>query len=395
MMEQSSIRTSAKHMPSTFLSCIIVLVTGMLSAGLAPHIFADELVLTRDGVQKTVVGETVVEAQDGGIMFRGTNGRVWVLQKDEYDQLVATDQPFQPLDKQSIGKEIIAELPHGFEVLLTNNYVLVYNTSQTYAKWVGGLYERLYSGFENFWKTKGIQLKPPDVPLCVLLFDSKENYNRYAQQDLGQGPGTMVAYYNLVTNRVATYDLTGLQTTRLRDLRSSDQINALLAQPASEALVATMVHEAVHQIMFNRGMQQRFADTPLWVNEGMAVYFETPDLANRSGWRSMGKINYSRLARFRSNLARRPENSLNTLLADDTRFRDSAQALDAYAEAWALNFYLLKQHQKKFVEYLNELAGKKPLRTDTPQERIELFESYFGELDKLDKKFLDFVVKLK
>ena len=45
--------------------------------------------------------------------------------------------------------------------------------------------------------------------------------------------------------------------------------------------MATIVHEATHQIAFNCGMQQRYADIPLWLCEGMAVYFEAPDLASK------------------------------------------------------------------------------------------------------------------
>ncbi len=354
----------------------------------------DELLLTRDGLQSTLVGEIVVEAQDGGLMFRANDGRVWVLAKDEYDQVNRDGKPFRGLDQSEAASQILSELPAGFEVHTTKNYVIVYNTSQAYAKWVGALYERLYNGFQNFWKTKGIPLTDPDVPLCVILFDSKENYIRYTRNDLGQDPGTMVAYYSLVTNRVAMFDLTGGQAGSVRDLRNSDQINAMLSQPGSEALVATVVHEATHQIMFNRGMQQRLADTPLWVNEGLAVFFETPDLDSRSGWRAIGKINRMRYLHFRAKYGQRPRDSLYTLIVDDKRFRDAGQALDAYAEAWAINFYLIKRHSKKYVAYLIELSNKPPLQVDTPEERIALFEKHFGAIDKFDKPFLEFISKL-
>ena len=97
----------------------------------------------------------------------------------------------------------------------------------------------------------------------------------------------------------------------------------MLAQPQAEPLVATIIHEATHQIAFNCGLQTRFADIPLWVSEGIAVYFETPDLTNSKGWKEIGAVNRPRLDRFREYLTRRPADSLSTLISDDTRLRDS------------------------------------------------------------------------
>ena len=51
-------------------------------------------------------------------------------------------------------------------------------------------------------------------------------------------------------------------------------------------VTVTVIHEATHQIAFNCGLHTRYADNPLWLTEGMALYFETPDLRSRSGWRT-------------------------------------------------------------------------------------------------------------
>ena len=99
-------------------------------------------------------------------------------------------------------------------------------------------------------------------------------------------------------------------------------------------MVSTVIHEATHQITFNCGLQQRFADIPLWLCEGLAEYFETPDLSFGKGWRTIGEINRPRLSQFQEYLLRRPPDSLNTLLVNDKRFRNPNEALDAYAEAW-------------------------------------------------------------
>ena len=73
--------------------------------------------------------------------------------------------------------------------------------------------------------------------------------------------------------------------------------------------MATIIHEATHQLAFNCGMQNRYADIPLWLSEGIAIYFETPDLRNKRGWRSIGSVNRVRLAEFRRYLRSRPSDS--------------------------------------------------------------------------------------
>jgi hypothetical protein len=166
----------------------------------------------------------------------------------------------------------------------------------------------------------------------------------------------------------------------------------MLSRPEALRNVATMVHEATHQIAFNCGLQTRYADIPLWVSEGIAVYFETPDLSSSRGWRNIGGVNHARLQRFRSFLARRPRDSLSTLIVDDARFRDGQRALDAYAEAWALHYFLIRQRSKEYHSYMQTLAQKKPFLWDKPEERLSEFRHAFGDdLAALDAEFLRFM----
>jgi hypothetical protein len=162
----------------------------------------------------------------------------------------------------------------------------------------------------------------------------------------------------------------------------------MLSQPAAVPLVATIVHEATHQIAFNCGLQTRYADIPLWLCEGMAVYFEAPDLASTRGWRGIGRVNYPRLTTFRENLSGWEAGALERLVADDRRFRDPRVAADAYADAWALNYYLIKYRPREYTSYLKLLADKRPLVQDDQQKRLADFREHFGELEDLERAFL-------
>ena len=100
-------------------------------------------------------------------------------------------------------------------------------------------------------------------------------------------------------------------------------------------------------------------------------------------------MNNSRLERFRQYLPQRPATSLKTLISDDKRMRDSRSALDAYAEAWALNYYLIHHHPKQYLAYLQMLGEKAQLLWDDPQTRLQDFQAAFGEnLGQLDADFL-------
>jgi hypothetical protein len=136
----------------------------------------------------------------------------------------------------------------------------------------------------------------------------------------------------------------------------------------------------------------RFADIPFWVSEGIAIYFESPDLESTKGWRNIGGINFVNLANFRKFAAARPAGSLETLLCDDKRFRDAALVADAYAEAWAFNYFLLRTRTETYVKYLKLLAELSPLGSVDREERLRQFKQCFGEdLSTLDTEFLRYM----
>ena len=107
-------------------------------------------------------------------------------------------------------------------------------------------------------------------------------------------------------------------------------------------------------------------------------------------------MNRPRLVQFRRYLNKRPADSLVTLVTDDKRFRDTGRSLDAYAEAWALTYFLIKQRSRQYVAYLAMLSKKKPMIWDEPKTRLAEFKAAFGDdLEALDKEFLRFMAKVR
>ncbi len=344
-----------------------------------------------------VAGRVLVSAQDGGLLLLARDGVLWMVQPDELLEHTTDDLPFKPLTADEMSERLLAELPRGFDVHRTAHYFIFYNTSREYASWCGSLFERLYMAFTNFWIRKGFALKTPEFPLVAIIFADQTSYEKFAREELGDTARAIIGYFSLRTNRMTMFDLTGVAGQgRVGRGGTTAQINRILAQPEAERTVATVVHEATHQIAFNCGLHTRYSDCPQWFSEGIALYFETPDLASAKGWSTIGAVNGPRLTRFHEYAAKRPADSLASLVRDDKRLRDTQHGLDAYAEAWALTYFLLKQHPKQYLAYLKTLSAKKPVEWDDPQTRLREFQQAFGEdLRKLDTELTRYMLRLR
>lgn len=356
----------------------------------------DEIQYRKDGRQGIVQGRVLATHESGMILVESQDGFYWPLAPNEIGGRNETEVLFEHFGRQRQAEKVLKELPEGFSEFSTRHYLIVHNASSAYARWCGSLLERLYAAFTNYWNRRGLDLSSPEYPLVVLLFSNRAAYEHYAAAD-GIPVQNVAAYYNFETNRVAMYDLTGIESAggvQGRG-RSSEAINRILSQPRVERAVATAVHEATHQIAFNCGLTRRFSDVPLWVSEGMAVYFESPDLNSSTGWRTIGNINRERLARFRAYQQRRPADSLITLISDDERLRDPRRALDAYAESWALTYFLMRRQTREYRDYLKALSEKPFLSKDDAKTRIRDFEAAFGDIDVLDQVFLKYARTLR
>src|SRR5690606_892049 len=116
-----------------------------------------------------------------------------------------------------------------------------------------------------------------------------------------------------------------------------------------------IVHEATHQTAFNTALHRRFAQTPTWVIEGLGTLFEPRGVWNSRDYPEQeDRINRERLDYFKAyRKSGRQPLSLMNLVADDRLFQTNPLA--AYAEAWALTFYLTEKMPQKYGEYLAKI----------------------------------------
>jgi hypothetical protein len=372
----TTVATAREVMVATSI-VVMVLVMGTFAMSAAPAEAPATRVRIRTpaGAEETLDGRIIVEAADGGLLLETADTRYVTVQPDlilARETIPADPSPAEP---RELARTVLAELPAGFDVHVTRHYVICFDTSRDYARWAAGLFERLHEAFTNYWTRMGLDLTPSDRPLMVVIFADRRGYEAYAARDLGAAADRVVGYYNLLSNRIATYDLTGSAALPRRNGRNGPAVADILAQPEAAGLVSTLVHEATHQLAFNTGMHRRLAPVPVWVSEGIATVFETPDLRSPGGWRGIGMVNRTRLDRFRRTFQ---PGDLARLVADDDLFRNAETALDAYAGAWALTWFLMETRRPQFVAYLRRLGAKPPLAADSGDRRTADFTASFG-----------------
>ena len=319
------------------------------------------------------------------------------------------------------------ELGPGFSLLKTDHYSIAYDTDREFARFHGRLFEATFGAFVAFFEASGFALTMPSERLDVVLFESERRFRRYAD-DYGIVGGAN-GFYSIGSNRIAFYDAfddanyrTLIANVREREREldalkrsiagrrrgrvrlqfggggaaeySAKEAEAIVSRKQTELLaerrrlqtffeernLTTTIHECVHQLAFNLGVQNRFADNPTWLAEGLATYFET------SGYAAAGPSGLRNPERYEQYRAARSANALIplvTLLTDDGIFRDAdkAKRLKAYGQSWALFRYLSDARPVVFYEYLRVIAAERRLPDEAARKarRLELFRAAFGE----------------
>lgn len=341
-----------------------------------------------------IIGRVLLEGVDRSLLIQGNDSRIWRVSADRLKKRIAGQTPFSPISKPDLGAQLVRELGPGFSAHTSDHYVICTNTSDLYAKLCGTLLERLAKAFFAYWKNSVHRFKviAPQFPLVALIFQQQTQFVEFATTDVGPELATVPGYFSILTNRVVLYDFAF--DKRAKAPKSTAEIEQRLE--AVSYNVATMIHEATHQLAFNTGLHTRLADNPLWLTEGMATYFETPDLKNKTGWKTAGQLNKPRLSRWKEfQKQRREESGLTKLIRNDELFTTAETAEDAYAESWALTYFLIRKKPAAYVEYLAFLAAKKPLDYPTPDQRIAEFEAVFGDVRTVDREFQRYLKTLR
>ena len=324
---------------------------------------------------KSVEGAPLAWSQDFAALLRPDGG---LLEFDPRDVKVEkTTRRFEAYNTMAMRSALEREFGSGFEVTAAGPYLVVHPRGEGRA-WAGR-FDELYRGFQGYFAVRGFSLDKLEFPLVAIVLRNREEYLRYLQRYAPGMSTSTLGFYSPATNRVVLYDSSGSGGS------DNWQTNA-----------ATIIHEATHQVAFNTGIHTRFGATPRWVAEGLGMLFEAPAVWNRrAGPSRTDRINRGWLQTFRQYLeAGRKDDSLVELISGDQSFRRNATW--AYAEAWALTFYLSETHPREYARYLTQMAQRPDFQSYSSQQRVADFRAIFGDnLRQIDAQFLRFISELR
>jgi hypothetical protein len=312
-----------------------------------------------------------------------------------------------------------ASLGAGFVRRETPHFVILSDCDLRWTQARGDLLERTWAQFFRVADRLQLDAYPPSHKLLCILFSRREDYLAFAAARDNLKSPWVGGYYSTAANHIVFYNDVSTHESAAEPLSraraesraardraaearrqgNDDLANRLLAAAddlderirASERELSTVIaeistaktiHEAVHLLAFNTGVQRRDREYPFWLSEGLATAFETerptaafgPDRAQ-----STSRIDDYRRLHAAGKL---PALQDLILVADASRLdSDAAEAL--YSQSHALFTHLYSRDAAAMGRYIRALSDG---NARTPQHHAALFTSTFGNPLDIQKR---------
>jgi hypothetical protein len=295
------------------------------------------------------------------------------------------------------------------------------------ARKYGQLLDATARAFTGYTGRRSLPVRRIEFPLAAIIFPSWDQFRIYAEADGVKPSPTLRGYYNPLTNRIALYDGPP-PSTALRSPAAAGGSSFLSVKrlekpshvagpfhveqssadcPVSQASIPyfavlsgadvtdTLVHEAIHQLAFNTGVHSRFGEEPRWLVEGFAMVLESEsNLQDNRSANAGDRVDLERYLTFQQALPQRPKGILASLVGSEELF--STNPLGAYAEAWALTFFMTETRSSRYADYLKRLARRDRLSAYSTADRIRDFQETFGtDLPSMDAQLVRYMSELK
>ena len=348
-----------------------LLCTGLLSSAA----WAAEPLIKLDVRGKTLEGMPLAVSEKE-VLFLARDGQLAEFPPDVVTNYSKISGNFRSYSQAEIRGLLLREFGQGYEVSGVGHYLVVHPAGKR-DQWAPR-FEELYRSFVQYFAARGWQLNEPRFPLVAVIYPRQADFWQQASKEGVPPSSGLLGYYSPITNRILMFDAANSAGFDWR--QNSD----------------TIIHEAAHQTAFNTGVHTRFSDAPRWVVEGLGTMFEA-----RGVWQSRtyphqaDRINRGRLENWLAySRSRRPAGAISQLVSSDRAF--SADPEGAYAEAWALSFYLMETSPRKYAEYLAKTAVRPAFGVYSAPQRLSDFTSVFGsDLTMLDARMQRFLGGLK
>ncbi len=243
-------------------------------------------------------------------------------------------------------------------IIKTSHFEVICDSTRSVAEHYAQLMEKLYAQLTKrfpkyrFGKTGKAQ---------VYIYKNQDEFCEKTRMFYGVG-----GFYNSRTGNLRTYHGTfGLTMTTFN----------------------VLAHEGTH--LFQGKVLQDFDNVPIWLLEGLAVYFGDGSRMTPSGDIKTGIVPRDRLLHIQDKIKEGKQDRLDKLVTIPHREFSGTH----YADAWGFIYFLVssgKKGQDLLSAYWN-IATKRKIRFDDFQ---KLAEIHSGSLIELENGYLDFIKKL-
>lgn len=315
-------------------------------------------------------------------------------------------------------------LPDRFVEHETRRFLVLSDADSNWTQLQAERLERAHHQFMRFAGQTGLHPLPLRHKLVCVLFQHQNEYIAFAAEHDEVNARWISGYYAPRHDRVVFYNVeSGSDVHHARhQLSEMEQNIASLRQQAAEArragdrhtakkidehigarerhlrqqqqrldghttnaIIATTIHEAVHQLAFHTLIQHPHVHYPLWISEGLATAFETDRPSHAFG---PGHHHAARRETFTEMLRENRLLSLRDLAGITSRDALNGQAVSTvYHQSYALVTWLHRFRRDELREYLR-LMRSAPPRPLSHNEHIKRFEQAFGDIGRLERAWL-------
>lgn len=310
----------------------------------------------------------------------------------------------------------------GFRTYRSRSYYVLSDADDAWTRSRITLLERAREQYFRDLDRLGVPVHPHPHRLVCVFFGEHGDYLGFARDHDGFDAGWTAGYYSMAHNAIVIHDdrtspslyrvnrqLAGFQdradllVERAQDADGQGEFEQgrLLRDAAAdleahiakergriqqEVLrfgVAKVLHEAIHLLAFNTGLQRRGSSYPLWVSEGLAASFESHDTNGQFGFAFEYEPREAELLSLAASDSL-PDLERLVTMDDNSNLRiDTARPI--YAVAYGLFKELHRTNRDELAAYLMELADLPP-GPQTAEQHLERFERHFGTAGRLENR---------
>lgn len=321
-------------------------------------------------------------------------------------------------DEQSLSVAL-DQVGRGFHLHRGKRFVIVSDCDSATVRARAGVLEHAFHQYFRAADKLALPVYPPSRKLVCVLFKRHTDYLEFARAHEPGVADWAGGFYSPTTNRVVFFcdqsspalesalrtldSYEGLARTRREHAATArkrgDSAGAEVLEASADNLersvkderqrlenltashgVAKTLHEAVHLLSFNTGLQDRRRVDPFWVSEGLATVFEADDAFTPVGPEHRCEARDIQANALRARFV--PTAELAGVLHPPT---DSSIAEVLYAQSYSLFRHLYTTRRAALSAYLREIMDTGP-QENHPDAEVARFERHFGKPSLLDQR---------